>query len=79
MARQSAAKGVPSGWQIRQNIFTTLPRLGRQGSTDNVEGMGKRNRSDSATPPKPVTAEASKEMPWEKARPSSWGMMEIFF
>ena len=58
---------------------TTLPFSGRQGSTEMVAGSGCRNRSECTAPPKPAMAEASKAMPYSKARSSSAGMMEMFF
>ena len=48
-----------------------LEVMGRHGISEKVAGMGNRNRSDSTISPKPAMAEASKEMPCEKARFSS--------
>ena len=64
---------------MSQNMRTTLPVSGRQGSSVRVAGSGWRIRSERTAPPKPAMAEASMAMPKPKARSSSRGMMTIFF
>ena len=77
--RESASKGVPSGCLTLQNIRMTFPWEVRHGRTFIVEGMGKSIRSDFPSSPKPRIADASNEIPSEKALSSSFGRIEIFF
>ena len=48
---------------MSQNIRTTLPCSGRQGSWMRVEGSGRSSRSERTSPPKPSMAEASMAIP----------------
>ena len=61
------------------SIRTTRPDWGRQGSTVSVRGSGRRNNSLWLISQKPLTEEASKEMPPRSARGNSEAIMAIFF
>ena len=75
----SAAVRLLQAWEANGDIRTTRPCSGRHGKTVSVEGSGCRNKSERASSPNPLTAEASKAMPVENARSISSGMIEMFF